>query len=427
MNRIFLDVHALQTVPPSNLNRDDTGAPKSAVYGGVPRARVSSQAWKRATRTYFGNEQILDPSELGVRTKKVAEVLAARITGLDPALQGAEALRIAAEVIQGATGSKMEVPKRKADAAKSDAAKSNAAKSITAKSITANSDAAKSDTAADGTDEPAPESKYLMFLSARQLDGLAALAVEGATDIKTFLKDKENKARAREIADTRHSVDIALFGRMVADSADFNVDAAVQVAHAISVHRVDNESDYYTAVDDENTDAETGAGMIGTIDFNSATLYRYAALSVHQLAKNLGEGLRENEPRTAPVQRAVEAFVRSFLESLPTGKINTFGHHTLPDAVVVKLRTTRPISYVAAFEDPVTGESGHLREAVSRLAEYVPEVERAYGDEESTLSWVLRVGPNTEKLTGLGTETERLRDLVQLVGQAVAERLDKPA
>ncbi|MEU9748392.1 type I-E CRISPR-associated protein Cas7/Cse4/CasC [Streptomyces niveus] len=397
MNRIFLDVHALQTVPPSNLNRDDTGAPKSAVYGGVPRARVSSQAWKRATRTYFDAENLLTPSELGVRTKKVAEVLAARFTGLDESITGPAALALAAEVIQSATGSKIEVPKRKADAKK------------------------------DGEADPAPESKYLMFLSARQLDGLAALAVEGAADIKTYLKDKDNKARAKEIADTRHSVDIALFGRMVADSADFNVDAAVQVAHAISVHRVDNESDYYTAVDDKNTDAESGAGMIGTVDFNSATLYRYAALGIHQLAKNLGEGLREDEPRTAPVRRAVEAFVRSFLESLPTGKINTFGHHTLPDAVMVKLRSTRPISYVAAFEEPITAASGHLREAVARLAEYIPAVERAYGDEESTLTWILRVGPNTEKLAGLGTDTERLSDLVQAVGQAVAERMDKPA
>ncbi|WP_328380660.1 type I-E CRISPR-associated protein Cas7/Cse4/CasC (plasmid) [Streptomyces sp. NBC_00440] len=397
MNRIFLDVHALQTVPPSNLNRDDTGAPKSAVYGGVPRARVSSQAWKRATRTYFSAENLLNPNELGVRTKKVAEVLAARITALSPDLEGAEVLQLAAEVIQGATGSKMVVPQRKADAAK------------------------------DTAEQPAPESKYLMFLSARQLDGLASLAIEGAADIKGFFKDKGNKARAKEIADTRHSVDIALFGRMVADSADFNVDAAVQVAHAISVHRVENESDYYTAVDDENTEAETGAGMIGTVDFNSATLYRYAALSVHQLAENLGEGLRDDEERTTPVRRAVEAFVRSFLESLPTGKINTFGHHTLPDAVVVKLRSTRPISYVAAFEDPVTGESGHLREAVARLAEYIPDVERAYGDDESTVTWVLRVGPNTEKLSGLGTEAERLGDLVESVGRTVAERLDKPA
>ncbi|WP_331762797.1 type I-E CRISPR-associated protein Cas7/Cse4/CasC [Streptomyces anulatus] len=397
--RIYLDVHALQTVPPSNLNRDDTGAPKSAVYGGVPRARVSSQAWKRATRAYFSDEQLLEPNELGVRTKKVAEVLAERISALDPAIERAEALQTAAVVIETATGSKIEVPKRNADAAK------------------------------EGEEQPAPQSKYLMFLSARQLDSLAALAVEGSPDIKGYLKDKANKARAKEIADTRHSVDIALFGRMVADSADINVDAAVQVAHAISVHRVENESDYYTAVDDRNTDAEPGAGMIGTVDFNSATLYRYAALGVHQLTDNLGQGLREDEPLTTPVRRAVEAFVHGFVASLPTGKINTFGHHTLPDAVIVKLRTTRPVSFVAAFEEPVQADhrSGHVKEASARLAEYIPDIERAYGDEESTLTWVLRVGPNTEKLTGIGEEATNLTSLVSRVGQAVADHLDKPA
>ncbi|MDH6222705.1 type I-E CRISPR-associated protein Cas7/Cse4/CasC [Streptomyces pseudovenezuelae] len=404
MNRIFLDVHALQTVPPSNLNRDDTGAPKSAVYGGIPRARVSSQAWKRVTREYFNTEHLLDPSELGVRTKKVAEILAERITALDASVKDADALSLAAEVIETATGSKMVVPERKARTA-------------------------KTEEAAETPEMAAPQSKYLMFLSARQLDGLAALALEGAADITAYLKDKDNKARAKQIADTRHSVDIALFGRMVADSTDFNVDAAAQVAHAISVHRVDNESDYYTAVDDKNTDAESGAGMIGTVDFNSATLYRYAAVSVHQLAANLGEGLRKDEPVTTPVRRAVEAFVHAFVASLPQGKINTFGHHTLPDAVVVKLRTTRPISLVAAFEEPVVAESGggHLREAASRLAEYIPEVERAYGDEQSTLTWVLRVGGATDKLAGIGQETPSLSALVKAVGQAVAERMDKPA
>jgi CRISPR system Cascade subunit CasC len=396
VNRFFLDVHALQTVPPSNLNRDDTGAPKTGLYGGVPRARVSSQAWKRATRTYFADEHLLDPSELGVRTKKVVEVLAERITSLDLSLKGQTALTLADETVKAA-GFKTEVPKRKADAAKEDS-------------------------------PAAPEAKYLVFLSARQLDGLARLAADSAADSTAFWKEKKNKEKVKEIADSRHSVDIALFGRMVADAADFNVDAAVQVAHAISVHRVENESDYYTAVDDENTDEETGAGMIGTVDFNSATLYRYAALGVHQLAANLGQGLRDDEPRTEPVRRAVEAFVHSFVASLPTGKINTFGHHTLPDAVIVKLRTTRPISFVAAFEDPISGyEGGHVREACDRLAAYVPEIERAYGDANSTSTWVLRVGPNTSKLADLGTESDTLGDLVAAVGQAVAERLDKPA
>ncbi|MEU9271942.1 type I-E CRISPR-associated protein Cas7/Cse4/CasC [Streptomyces sp. NPDC048251] len=397
MTRIFLDVHALQTVPPSNLNRDDTGAPKTAVYGGVPRARVSSQAWKRATRTYFADEHLLDPSELGVRTKKVVEVLAQRITALDETLRGQKALTLADETIK-ATGLKTEVPKRKADAAK------------------------------ESGETPAPEAKYLVFLSARQLQGLARLAVDGEADITAFFKDKSNKDKARQTADSRHSVDVALFGRMVADAADFNVDAAVQVAHAISVHRVEIESDYYTAVDDENTDEETGAGMIGTVDFNSATLYRYAALGVHQLAANLGQGLREDEPRTDPVRRAVEAFIHGFAASLPTGKINTFGHHTLPDAIVVKLRTTRPISFAAAFEDPIRGDQGgHVREASDRLAAYVPDIERAYGDEQSTLTWVLRVGPNTLKLAGLGTEADTLSHLVTAVGSAVAERLEQPA
>ncbi|MFQ6144589.1 type I-E CRISPR-associated protein Cas7/Cse4/CasC [Streptomyces seoulensis] len=397
MNRIFLDVHALQTVPPSNLNRDDTGAPKSALYGGVPRARVSSQAWKRATRSYFKDEHLLDPGELGVRTKKIVEAVAARITALDPSLTDEDAVRIADETVKAA-GLKTEVPKRKANTTK------------------------------DGEPEAAPQSKYLVFLSTRQLDGLARLAVQGAADITAFLKDKENKGLAKQIADSHHSVDIALFGRMVADDADINVDAAVQVAHALSVHRVDNESDYYTAVDDENTDAETGAGMIGTVDFNSATLYRYAACGVHQLAANLGHGLREDQPPTTAVRRAVEAFVHGFVASLPTGKINTFGHHTLPDAVIVKLRTTRPVSFAAAFEDPVRGEEGgYVREASDRLAQYIPDIERAYGDADTTLTWVLRVGPNTQKLAQLGDEAANLGDLVTAVGQAVAERLEKPA
>lgn len=397
MSRIFLDVHALQTVPPSNLNRDDTGAPKTAVYGGVPRARVSSQAWKRATRTYFSDEELLKPSELGVRTKKIVELIAGRITALDATITTEQALVLADETVKAA-GLKTEVPKRKADAAKETGATA------------------------------APEAKYLVFLSARQIEGLARLALDGADDITAYFKDKKNKEQVKEIADSRHSVDIALFGRMVADAADFNVDAAVQVAHALSVHRVDNESDYYTAVDDENREEETGAGMIGTIDFNSATLYRYAALGVHQLAANLGHGLREDEPGSEPVRRAVEAFLHGFVASLPTGKINTFGHHTLPDAVIVTLRTTRPISFVAAFEDPVRGEDGgHLREAADRLAAYVPDLERAYGQPDSTQTWVLRVGPHTLPLAALGTESDTLAGLVTAVGRAVADRLEQGA
>ena len=396
MSRTILDLHILQTVPPSNLNRDDTGAPKTALYGGVRRARVSSQAWKRATRMAF--DDLLPSEDLGVRTKRVAEALAERIRRLDGSIEEKEAWTLAAETVQTATGSKIEVPRRKADAAKK-----------------------------RGEDNPAPESAYLMFLSSRQLDGLAGLALEGRADIKGFFKDKDAKKRAKEIADTRHSVDIALFGRMVADGADINVDAAAQVAHAISVHAVENESDYYTAVDDRNPDDETGAGMIGTVEFNSATLYRYAALDVDLLRKNLGEGLREDEPVTEPLRRAVEAFVRGFAESMPTGKVNTFGNHTLPDVVIAKLRSSRPVSFASAFEEPVTAtrDSGYLRQASERLAAYIPDIERAYGAADDTDTWLVRVGQATAKLTGLGTEMS-LPELVAAVGTAVAQRAATP-
>lgn len=401
VKRTILDLHILQTVPPSNLNRDDTGSPKSAVYGGVRRSRVSSQAWKRATRRAF--EHLLDPSELGVRTRRVAEVLGDHIRDLDPSIPEAERWALVEEVVKCAIdkGFKLEVPKRKS-----------------------RKEGDNEEPMAPGAE--APTSSYLVFFGQRQLRGLAELAVQGRADIKAFCKDRENRARARRIATTRHSVDIALFGRMVANATDINVDAAVQVAHALSVHAVEIESDYYTAVDDHNTQADSGAGMIGAVDFNSATLYRYAALDVNALHDNLGQGLDPAQSPHTPVRRAVEAFVHGFIASLPTGKVNTFGNHTLPDAVLIKLRTERPISYVRAFEEPVVaeGSSGHLRRACEKLAEHSDAVEAAYGKADG--SWLLRVGQGTDALTGLGTE-KNLADLVDAVGMAVADRLGMSA
>lgn len=399
MSRTILDVHILQTVPPSNLNRDDTGAPKSAVYGGVRRSRVSSQAWKRATRTAFYD--LLDPADLGVRTKKVVETLTERVAELEPSLKADQVWPMAAEIVQAATGAKIEAPSRKAAGKDGDA------------------------------DAPpmAPQASYLLFLSARQIDGLAALTIEGigkGTEPKVFVKDKDVKARAKQIAATRHSVDIALFGRMVADTADINVDAAAQVAHAISVHAVDTEADYFTAVDDQNSSAEPGAGMIGTIDFNSATLYRYAAVDIDLLAKNLDAGLLDGERTGEPVRRAVEAFIEGFTMSMPTGKANTFGNHTLPDAVIVKLRSARPVSFVGAFEKPVVQEDtgdGHVRAACKALADHIPAVEKAFGA-TADRTWILRVGHHTADLATLGTEVD-LRPLVAEVGKAVVERLGK--
>ncbi|WP_328869598.1 type I-E CRISPR-associated protein Cas7/Cse4/CasC [Streptomyces sp. NBC_00287] len=401
MTRTILDIHILQNVPPSNLNRDDTGTPKSAMYGGVRRARVSSQAWKRATRTAFN--ELLPPEELGVRTKKVVEALAERIAARNEKL-APMAVGLAAETMKAATGIAIEVPKRKA--------KNDADGSVT------------------------PESPYLMFLSRRQLDALAELTETVIADspgdelqaLAKHFKDRSNKAEARQALDTRHSVDIALFGRMVADSADLNVDAAAQVAHALSVHASDVESDYYTAVDDRNEDAETGAGMIGTVDFNSATLYRYAAVDVDELHRNLGLGLRDGESPSTPTEKAIGAFLEAFITSLPTGKINTFGNHTLPSAVIVKVRNRWPVSFVSAFEEPVpkSQTGGFLRESCVRLADHATELEEKYGIKESGPSWVFRVGPETASLHTLGTDVS-LKTLIGEVKDEVSRRLEPGA
>ncbi|WP_039890376.1 type I-E CRISPR-associated protein Cas7/Cse4/CasC [Mycobacterium xenopi] len=373
MNRTIVDIHILQTVPPSNLNRDDTGSPKTAIYGGARRARVSSQSWKRATRTDF--EATLNRADLGVRTRRVIERLADEITALAPTLK--ERANELAEAVFKEIGIGTKAPRK---------------------------------------DAPS-EADYLVFLSRRQIEALAraAVAAADAHNVSKALKD----ANVKNLANRDHSVDVALFGRMVADQADMNVDAAAQVAHAISVHPVETEFDYFTAVDDyvEEIGEETGAGMIGTVEFNSSTLYRYATVDVNRLLDNLGD--------TVATQRAVEAFVRSFVRSMPSGKQNTFANRTLPEAVVVLVRDSQPINLVGAFESSVRESEriGRVKRACEALRDEAVEIERAYG-ETPIASWVTRVGDDTAGLDDLGLNVQ-FAELVSAVGQIVRTRLEE--
>ncbi len=374
MPRTIVDLHIIQTVPPSNLNRDDTGSPKSAVYGGVRRARVSSQAWKRATRDAF--DKFLDRSELGVRTKRVVELLADEITRQAPELKP-RAVDLAKAVLE-AVGIKLSTA-RKADAL--------------------------------------DESGYLLFLSHRQVLGLAELAVQAARDAGDSPVKIDSKA-AKARADSDHSVDVSLFGRMVADQTDLNVEAAAQVAHALSVHAVTTEYDYFTAVDDHkkaDEEEDAGAGMIGTVEFNSSTLYRYATVDVDHLRENLGDG--------EATRRAVETFTRAFVSSMPTGKQNTFANRTLPDAVLIAVRETQPINLVGAFEDAVRdGEKGgRITASVARLANHARELHEAY-DETPIACWAFGIGERIELLTELG-QRSTFDTAVQALGDLVASRL----
>ena len=325
----YVDIHIIQSLPPSCVNRDDSGSPKSAVYGGVRRLRVSSQSWKRATRLHFND--LLDAKDVGVRTKRVVEVLAERITENAPEL--AENAPELAEGVFKAARIKLAPPRGKKDALQ--------------------------------------ESGYLLFLSTSQIARLAELAIASARGGEAL-----DAKTVKKIFKETHAVDIALFGRMVADDTDLNVDAACQVAHAISTHAAENEYDFFTAVDDDKSRSEeedAGAGMMGTVEFSSATMYRYATVNLDMLVENLGDG--------EAALRALEVFIKGFCLSMPTGKQNTFANRTLPEAVVVLVRDDQPVSLVGAFEKPIrTNEAdGYLARSVEALAEHARAIEDNYG------------------------------------------------
>lgn len=331
----YIDVHIVQNIPPSCVNRDDTGSPKSAMYGGVKRLRVSSQAWKHVTRSFF--DAHLDKEDLGMRTKRVVGILAKEIGRQAEDLEN-DAQGLAEEVFNAAR-IKLSEPRAK-----------------------------KSEEAS----KKAKESGYLLFLSNRQIAQLAELAVESARS-----GEELDKKEVKKIFKSENSIDVALFGRMVADDADLNVDAACQVAHAISTHAAENEFDFFTAVDDDKSRAEeredAGAGMMGTIEFSSATMYRYATVNLDLLHENLGDA--------EATLRALTSFIEAFVKTMPTGKQNTFANRTLPSMVAVQVRDDQPVSLVGAFERPVlkSDTEGFVAKSVRKLVEHEKQLEEAFG------------------------------------------------
>jgi CRISPR system Cascade subunit CasC len=216
-----------------------------------------------------------------------------------------------------------------------------------------------------GNTAPVDDLGYLLFFGYRQLDAIVDVLLEHQGELAELEgKPLDDAVKAHQIPDLfneGHPAEVAMFGRMVADLQHLNVDAAIQVAHAVSTHRVRNYFDYFTAVDDENTE-HSGAGMLGNIEFNSATYYRYATVGVHQLHDNLNDA-----PATV---EALQRFIRAFSLTLPTGYQNSFAHQTRPYAVIAAVRTDQPVNLVNAFEEPVTASSsgGYLRPSLTRLA-----------------------------------------------------------
>lgn len=351
--RLYVDFHVLQTVPPSCVNRDDTGSPKTAVYGGATRARVSSQAWKHAIREMFKDEYMLNAEDIGSRTKKIADVVEKQIKLLAP---DADAAKLAKKVVKN-TGFKV--------------------------------------------DEKSGEDKLktLFFLSEAQAKALAELAIADCNDPKQY----------KDALGTAPSVDMALFGRMVADAPSLNYDAAAQVAHSISTHAVQNEFDYFTAVDDCAPEDSAGAGHLGTVEYNSSTLYRYATVNVMELAGQLG---------AAQAAETVRAFGEAFLFSMPTGKQNTFANRTLPDAVYVTLREDQPVNLCGAFERAVPRSAqGYAAPSKAALARYAQQMYSSFAEAPAQS---FTVGSGLEELAPAQTAKAMLGALEKAVRDALA-------
>ncbi|MEO8298970.1 MAG: type I-E CRISPR-associated protein Cas7/Cse4/CasC, partial [Burkholderiales bacterium] len=295
----FVQLHLLTSYPPSNLNRDDTGRPKTALVGDANRLRISSQSLKRAWRTseVFG---LALTGHLGTRTKRmgkeVFDALKAGGIGDKPAREWAKEIA-------------KQFGKPKSDK--------------------------KTDNDAD------LEIEQLAHFSPEEHEAIQALV---ATLIER--KDKPTDEELKLLRHPSRAVDIAMFGRMLADAADFNVEAAVQVAHAITVHRAAVEDDYFSAVDDLNTREDTGAAHIGERGYGAGLFYLYLCIDCELLQKNLGGD-------AALAARALQALLHAVTKVSPTGMQNSFGSRAYAGYVMAEKGNQQPRSLAQAFLKPV--------------------------------------------------------------------------
>ncbi|MEG0766326.1 MAG: type I-E CRISPR-associated protein Cas7/Cse4/CasC [Clostridia bacterium] len=331
---MLFEIHMLKNYPSANLNRDDTGAPKTCYFGGTQRGRISSQCLKHSWRK---SPIFQEMGELAFRSRKLPDLVEQelRARGLDEAF------------VQDA--------KKKTTGIGNKEGKENSKEPITTQ---------------------------MMFFSHEDVvavaDKLCAMYEEAGSSTN-FAKlsakkliDEFKNGELRPI-----TLDIALFGRMVTSKAFANVESVLQVAHAVSTHVVNLESDYFTAVDDlMNTigSDDAGAGMIGEVDYNSCCYYEYVALDTDELKRNLAH----SPDALALADQLLPVLLRTMAMSNPSGKQNTFAGHVLPEAICVEAKTCKiPLSYVNAYAEPAS-RTHIVKDSVEKLSKEIDLMEEAY-------------------------------------------------
>lgn len=386
-----IELHILQNFAPSNLNRDDTGAPKDCEFGGQRRARISSQCLKRAIRSAFELGGHFAPDELAARTKLLVEKVADQLTSVH-GRNNTDAKALVQTAVRGT-----------------------------------------------GLGFKDDKTQYLLFLPRRCIRELAqfvdqnwqALA-EAGTGEKATPGDNEKrgskaaKKKTKEefpaelrkgfeavLSSASRTPDLALFGRMIADHPDWNVDAACQVAHAISTNRVVMDFDFYTAIDDFKATDTSGSDMMGTAQLNSSCFYRYAVVDTNELTRNLDSDDKDL------LRRTVDAFIRASISAIPTGKQNTTAAQNPPSYVLVVIRDrSMPVSLANAFLQPVQprAQADLMDVSVKKLEEYFGNLGRMYGTEGIASA----VACADRKLDAAPAGIDRVDSVAELVARALA-------
>jgi len=342
-----LELHILQSVPVTCLNRDDLGSPKTAFFGGVQRARVSSQSWKRAIREYAHE---ICPYFEGKRSRLIIEPLKDNL--LELKLGESEAL-IAAKKIAEIIGKLDADAEKKTGTLRVKTVHYTSAGELQAITEKFNEEFSKLD------DSSQSFQQYCELSSKKSLDSSERKKLTALGKMYNPIFKKSVTTVGRDVL--KDAADLSLFGRMVANDHSLTIEGAAMFNHPISTHKVDNELDFFAAVDDWQKEGESGAGMTGTLEFNSSVYYRFAALNL---------GMLSDEEHLAAMtlserKEVVSAFIRATLEAVPgmtesnSGRKNSMNGYTRPAYVLGIVRDKgHPVQLINAFEQPVWTGSG---------------------------------------------------------------------
>ncbi|HEY9167070.1 MAG TPA: type I-E CRISPR-associated protein Cas7/Cse4/CasC [Candidatus Kryptonia bacterium] len=316
-----LELHIIQSVPVACLNRDDLNSPKTAIFGGVQRARVSSQSWKRAIRELA--KEISPEYFKGERTRLLYDPLVKEIKAAGGSATQAD--EGAKDIIDALV---------KLDNKSTDKVKSTT----------------------------------LYFMSPLELETLA----------KAYVKTKDVKKTLKSVdaSSLKDAADISIFGRMVANDHSLTVEAASMFSHALSTHKVDNEIDFFAAVDDLQSKEDAGAGMTSTLEFNSATYYRFAALNLDMLADAEHLASLTKDER----KRVVRTFAEATIKAIPGARKNSMNGNTLPNYVLGIVREKgHPVQLVNAFENPIRPSQGYAAQSIEQLKSEYEKLTKTWG------------------------------------------------